>query len=198
MDESIADLIREAQRGETAAFAELIHRYERSALAIAYAISGNGDRAGNAVQEALLRAWRALGTLKDPERFGPWLAGIVRNAAINQCRRVRRAAAGERAGRGPRNRRAATRRMNPTAARFATAWRPHCKRWTKRCGTIVALRYYEGASSRQIGDLLDLSPGAVDMRLTRARQELRQILAPIYLADAEESLEGGANGSDRR
>ena len=64
--------------------------------------------------------------------------------------------------------------------------------------TIVALRYYEGASSRQIGDLLDLSPGAVDMRLTRARQELRQILAPIYLADAEEFLEGGANGSDRR
>ena len=43
--------------------------------------------------------------------------------------------------------------------------------------TAVVLRYYENLSSRQIGELLELSPAAVDMRLSRARAELREKLA---------------------
>jgi RNA polymerase sigma-70 factor (ECF subfamily) len=40
----------------------------------------------------------------------------------------------------------------------------------------IVLRYYENLSSRQIGELLELSPAAVDMRLSRARAVLRERL----------------------
>jgi RNA polymerase sigma factor (sigma-70 family) len=49
--------------------------------------------------------------------------------------------------------------------------------------TIVVLRYYDNLNSQQIGEMLDLSPAAVDMRSWRGRNELRQKLCP---ADARE------------
>ena len=48
--------------------------------------------------------------------------------------------------------------------------------------SAVVLRYYDGLSSKQIGDLLDLAPAAVDMRLTRARRALRDRLGPAEVA----------------
>jgi RNA polymerase sigma factor (sigma-70 family) len=43
----------------------------------------------------------------------------------------------------------------------------------------VTLRYYEGMSAKEIGELLDMSPPAVDMRLSRARSVLREKLADL-------------------
>jgi RNA polymerase sigma-70 factor (ECF subfamily) len=48
--------------------------------------------------------------------------------------------------------------------------------------SAVVLRYYDGLSSKQIGELLDLAPAAVDMRLTRARRVLRDRLGLAELA----------------
>ena len=50
---------------------------------------------------------------------------------------------------------------------------------------IVVLRYYENLSSREIAELLDLTPAAVDMRLSRARAELKPKLLPIVPATSE-------------
>jgi RNA polymerase sigma factor (sigma-70 family) len=43
--------------------------------------------------------------------------------------------------------------------------------------SAMVLRYYDGQSSREIGELLGLSPAAVDMRLMRGRQALKERLA---------------------
>ena len=88
MDEQLAQLVRRAQRGDGGAFASLIRRCERPALAIAYAHLRDADRAGEVVQEAFIRSWRKLGDLEDPARFVPWLCGIVRNLAIDCRRRI--------------------------------------------------------------------------------------------------------------
>lgn len=50
----------------------------------------DAEAAEDAVQNALLRAWRDLGTLRDPERFDAWLARIVSRAALDEARRRRR------------------------------------------------------------------------------------------------------------
>ena len=42
--------------------------------------------------------------------------------------------------------------------------------------SAIVLRYYENLSSREIGQLIGLSPAAVDMRLMRARQQLKELL----------------------
>jgi DNA-directed RNA polymerase specialized sigma24 family protein len=81
-------LVQRAQQGKDAdAFAALIGQYERTALAVAYATTGNSTLASDVVQEAFLRAWQRLDDLKDPQRFGAWLGRIVRNLASDAIRR---------------------------------------------------------------------------------------------------------------
>ena len=50
---------------------------------------------------------------------------------------------------------------------------------------VVVLRYYEGLSSKEIADLLEMSPAAVDMRLSRARKQLRSLLEEFAVRTAD-------------
>ena len=87
LDESPRELVERVLRKDRAAFAELVQRYERTALAIAYAVTGDSSTAGDVSQEAFLRVWQHIGRLDDPERFGGWLGRIVRNLATDHVRR---------------------------------------------------------------------------------------------------------------
>ena len=79
-------LVGRALAGDRDAFAELVLRYQDYAYGTAVAMLSDFDLARDVVQEAFLCAWRDLRKLKDGERFGGWLHGIVRNMA----RRARR------------------------------------------------------------------------------------------------------------
>ncbi|HEV3024181.1 MAG TPA: sigma-70 family RNA polymerase sigma factor [Pirellulales bacterium] len=171
------EIVRRAQAGDRDAFAELIRRFERPALAIAFAVLADGDAAGDAVQDGFVRAWRRLAELRQPERFGAWLCGIVRNLARDEQRRCRRELrvreqAALLAVRGGEADPAAecSRRENDERLAAALAHLDELSR------AAVTLRYYEGLSSKKIGEILDLSAAAVDMRLLRARQFLRERL----------------------
>jgi RNA polymerase sigma-70 factor (ECF subfamily) len=175
--QSVEESVRRAQRGDTAAFTDLITRFERTALAVAYGVLGDGDRAGDTVQEAFVRAWQRLSDLREPERFGPWLCGMVRNLAHDAQRRAAREARARAAvpvalyasgADDPANQ--LEERENER--RLAAA----LDKLDELSRTAIVLRYYEGMTSKQIGLLLDLAPAAVDMRLMRARQSLRQEL----------------------
>jgi RNA polymerase sigma-70 factor, ECF subfamily len=78
------ELIREVRSGETAAFELLAERYYPTCLRFAQRQLGQREDAEEAVQDALLRAYRALQRGASPERFGPWLLRIV----VNRCRTV--------------------------------------------------------------------------------------------------------------
>jgi RNA polymerase sigma factor (sigma-70 family) len=52
--------------------------------------------------------------------------------------------------------------------------------------SAVVLRYYENLSSKEIAELLDLTPAAVDMRLSRARAELKSRLVTVEPIDASQ------------
>ena len=186
----VADLVRRAQGRDgrprdTAAFTALIRRYERPLLSIGYAALGDADRAGDVAQEAFVRAWERLGDLNEPARFGPWLCGIARNLATDVRRRLRLApksetdVAGSGAGGGEFN---VPDRLGSDPVeeldrkerlRLVTAALDELDEATR---TVMVMRYYDDRSSKEIGELLVLSPAAVDMRLSRARQQLRQKL----------------------
>ena len=89
LEDSSSDLVRQAQRagGTTEAFAALVERFEKTALAVAYAACGDANQAADVVQEAFLRAWQRLRELQDERKFGPWLCTIVRNIATDSRRR---------------------------------------------------------------------------------------------------------------
>ena len=81
-----ADLVRKTLAGEQCAYAELYDRYARLVRAICFDMTGDLVAAQDLAQEVFLRAWRRLGTLRDPARYSPWLIAIARNT----CRRWRR------------------------------------------------------------------------------------------------------------
>ena len=62
------DLVEQARRGDREAFAALIRQHERTALAVAYAATGEAASAGDATQEAFLRAWQRIGRASCRER----------------------------------------------------------------------------------------------------------------------------------
>ncbi len=168
------------------AFAALIERYERAALAVAHALLHDPDRAGDAVQDAFLRAWQELPKLQDAARFGGWLMQIVRNAAIDQRRRVKPTASEfpDLAAAVPDPSAATADRERDAQVKAALETLDETTR------TAVMLRYYEGHSAKEIAELLDMSPPAVDMRLSRGRALLREKLADLAETFSWNNAEG--------
>lgn len=83
------DLIRGAQRGEEAAFAELVHRHEERAMRVALALIANREDARDLAQEAFLRVFRNLERFDFQHEFTTWLYRIVTNLAIDLLRKRR-------------------------------------------------------------------------------------------------------------
>lgn len=77
-----ADLVQAVVGGDRAAYAELYDRYAPLVRAICHDTTRDLTRAQDLSQEAFLKAYRKLGTLRDPDRFAGWLVGIARN----ECR----------------------------------------------------------------------------------------------------------------
>ncbi len=180
-------LVNCARRGDAEAFTQLIGRYERVALSVAFGVLGDGDAAGDVVQETFLRAWQRLNELKTPAHFATWICGIARNLAIDTRRRSKHSKVAADVG------------DIATLADTAQQWSPNPLDEVDRreqqaliaralesldevMRPIVTLRYYNDLSSKEIAQLLQLSPAAVDMRLSRARQHLRKILEGTSVA----------------
>jgi RNA polymerase sigma-70 factor (ECF subfamily) len=83
-------LVERAREGDESAFTELIDLEGDRCYAIAYRILRDVERAQDAVQQALLLAWRELPRLRDPERFEVWLHRLLVNACYEEARRYRR------------------------------------------------------------------------------------------------------------
>ncbi len=81
-----SQLVGSALAGDSAAYDELVRRYQRRAVAVAYRLLGNIHDAADVSQDAFLRAYRGLGSLEDHDRFGPWLLRIVSNLSLNYRR----------------------------------------------------------------------------------------------------------------
>jgi RNA polymerase sigma-70 factor, ECF subfamily len=79
------EIIDQVLAGDTEAYARLVDRHYDRCARIAMRILGNREDAEEAVQDAFLRAFKALGAYEDRERFSPWLSRIL----VNQCRTIR-------------------------------------------------------------------------------------------------------------
>ena len=86
----IGDLVEAARNGDRAAFVDLIRARSDRLFAIAQRILRDIDRAEDALQDALVIAWRDLRGLRDPDRFDAWLQRLLINVCIAQATRERR------------------------------------------------------------------------------------------------------------
>src|ERR671933_954279 len=86
---SDAELVGRAQRGELGAYEELVQRYQGLVTRVAFVITGELGDAEDVAQEALIKAYAALGRVQ-PDLFRPWLLRIVANEARNLRKAARR------------------------------------------------------------------------------------------------------------
>ena len=85
-----SELVERARRGDHEAFDALATAAYHRLYAIARRILRDGYAAEDAVQDALLKAWRDLRGLRDPGAFDAWLHRLLVNACRDQVRRTRR------------------------------------------------------------------------------------------------------------
>ena len=165
------DLVERAQRGDREAFAALAEMSIADLYNLAHLMLSDDDLAQDAVQEALIAAWRDLRALRDTERFRPWLRRILVNAVYQAARRERRASrrlvdvtaeAGEPDGaRSLENRDSIDRafvRLSP-----------------EHRAVLVAHHYLE-LSDDEAARTLGVRPGTVKSRLHRATAAMRALL----------------------
>jgi RNA polymerase sigma-70 factor (ECF subfamily) len=168
------ELVRRARRGDERAFAELIRMHQEAAFRVAYLISG--DEAEDAVQEAALKAWRALRRFRPGAPFRPWLLRIVANEARNRRRSAgRRVALALRAGREDASGGAAP---SPEAAVLAADERVRLlgalDALPEDARLALACRYLLDLSEAETAAALGVRPGTVKSRVSRALDRLRE------------------------
>src|SRR2546423_12957003 len=83
-DDSV--LIARAVRGDSAAYEEIVKRYQQVAFRTAYVITGSAADAEDAAQEGFVKAYRALDRFRPDADFRPWLLRIMANEARNRVR----------------------------------------------------------------------------------------------------------------
>jgi len=84
------ELVIAAQRGDQVAFMDLVRARLDRLYGISRRMLRDVDRAEDALQDALVIAWRDLPDLRDPDRFDFWLQRVLANMCIEHARRDRR------------------------------------------------------------------------------------------------------------
>jgi RNA polymerase sigma-70 factor (ECF subfamily) len=175
-------LVELAIHGDEEAYAGLMAMAGDRLVAIAYRILRDLDRAEDAVQIALVNAWRDLPTLRDPDRFEAWLTRILVRACYAEAGRSRRWSARLRVL--PLDLAAPS---DPTADVID---RDRLDRGFRRLPTdqraIVVLHHYLGWSQPEIAQALEIPLGTVKSRLFYATRALR---AAITADDRASSAE---------
>lgn len=166
-----AELVDAAQQGDVDAFTRLVDRYRSQALRLAYGIAG--DEAEDAVQDAFVKAFRALDKFQPHSAFRPWLFTIVANEARNRRRSMSRRTNLElRVSRQPRfdgpaadeeaARHEQRRRLLDAVAALPDNYRE-----------VVALRFFAALSEIDTARALSCPVGTAKSRLSRALDLLR-------------------------
>jgi RNA polymerase sigma-70 factor (ECF subfamily) len=89
MDANEREVYRAAIHGDRQAFEMIIRTHSRPLFAIAYGILRNREEAEDAVQDALVKAWKSRWRVRDPEKFPAWLCMIARHHARDVFRKRR-------------------------------------------------------------------------------------------------------------
>jgi len=167
------ELVERAQRGDHEAFDALATAAYHRLYAIARRILRDGYAAEDAVQDTLLKAWRELRGLRDPDRFDAWLHRLLVNACHDQARRARR---------------------RPLEVDVPVIDRPSARddfadlvdrdaiehaflELTVEHRAVLVLTHYLGLTGPEIAAILRIPPGTVHSRLHYGTEAMRAALS---------------------
>jgi RNA polymerase sigma-70 factor, ECF subfamily len=164
-------LVDRAKRGDAEAFDALARLVGDDCMAIAFRILRDVDQADDAVQNALITAWRELRTLRDPDRFEAWMHRILINECFMEARRRRRWSANLRLLPPPGDDASDLITVNDRD-QLERAFR----RLTLEQRSVLVLHHYVGLTAEQVADRLGIPVGTVKSRIHHATDALRASL----------------------
>lgn len=150
-------------------FCERVRSCENSMYVLALGLLRSDADAKDAMQEALLRAYRNLDSLKNRNKFKSWIMRIVTNTSYDMLRQ-RREYAGLEDGTG-----IAVEEPAPGLLRRTVLW-DAVQKLSVPYRTVVVLFYYEDFPVREISRITGDTPATVRKQLSRAREQLKQLL----------------------
>ena len=167
-------LVEQARKGDREAFALLVHQVSGSLFAIAQRILRDQALAEDALQNALVLAWRQLPRLRDPDRFEAWCHRILVHACYDESSRTREWRASVRVLPVDGPAAADDTRLVADRDELERAFRhvPVDQR------AVFVLHHYLGLPLVEIAQLLEIPAGTARSRLFYATRALRELMAP--------------------
>lgn len=186
-----ATLVAQLRAGDEAAFEQVVRAYGGRLLAVARRIVGNEEEARDVVQDAFLNAFRSLDKFEGHAKLSTWLHRIAVNAALMRLRTRKRKPEQSIESLLP-----AFMEDGHYEERFKS-WDEPVDKLMERAETrelvrkqidalpegyrtVLVLRDIEGLDTEETANVLGLSVNATKIRLHRARQALRTMLAPHF------------------
>ena len=171
------ELIRKAKKGDTAAFAVMIRRYQNLVYATAFQILKDQALAEDVAQEAFVTAFRSLQDLRTESSFPPWLRKITRNLALASRKEQHRFGALEEAGvlqSPPADAGPETEREQREADAFGEEVGRIVSSLSDTLRFPVMLCYVDDLSTGDAARFLGITEGALRKRLHDGRKKLQE------------------------
>ncbi|MBX3278480.1 MAG: sigma-70 family RNA polymerase sigma factor [Acidobacteria bacterium] len=171
MDDLLA--VRKCSAGDWEAFRYLVEKYQARAIGHARSIVGNREDAMDAVQEAFLDAFQALGGFDSQRPFYPWLYAILRNRCFKLLagrKRIEVSSLEEIQAEILAPASSLSREEALLLEQSLLALSPEDRE-------LITLKHLDGLSYRELAEMLGIAEGTVMSRLYHARQRLRERLA---------------------
>lgn len=182
------ELMQLTADGDTTAFKQLVEKYQKAVMSLAYRFLGTREEAEDAAQEVFLRVYNAAKKYKPEAQFATWLFRIATNVCLNELRHRKRVQevslepSHENSERGSGMDVPAPASMRPDT---------HLEQKERRRiiqeslevlppnqRMAVVLKRFEGLSYQEIAEVLNVSVSAVESLLFRAKQTLKKKLTP--------------------
>ncbi len=189
------ELVRRAQKGDQAAFRQLVERHQRRAFAIALSLVRHEQDARDIVQDAFLRVHKSLPSFQGTSSFFTWLYRIVTNLAIDLVRRPGRNTDELEEDRHRSSSPGGADQPDPLwvsridgadpvdvlrRKELAARMRIAIDALPSYHKAVILMREIEGLSYEEMAEAMQVSKGTIMSRLFHARQKLQKALADCY------------------
>lgn len=186
--DSDADVVLRVREGDIEAFGDIVRRYEKKMLNIAYRVLGDYEESLEAVQDAFISAFKNIKRYQGRAKFSTWLYTIMLNTARNYHKKLRNRTYHEKftvdsgAGdcEGSMSREPASEGLT-VLERLEKSERDKVvhdcmNSLSPEFREVAVLRDIQGFSYTEIGDMLSIAEGTVKSRLSRARDAIKNCL----------------------
>src|SRR5260221_12925402 len=184
-------LIREAQRGNRAAFEELVRHYDQAVLRLALHLTGTEHDAQDVYQDAFLKAYKNIGNFRFECSFYTWIYRIVTNLCLDHLRKKTSRGRDLNTTMSPDGEPENMLDRMPDHSPSASPERNFAGRELQPCivralgrlsppeRMVFELKHYHGLKLRTVGEMLNTTEETAKNTLFRATQKLRSALAEM-------------------